>query len=285
MRIIFYEDQAQLEKLLSHTKICDYVKVLYSGKKIIRLTAVKNNSESRCGIFQLISISIKSNVLTCEYSNGIPRFWATLFQMRLQSQLFGVLDYFDFDFDRTYKTKSIRKLMNRLYADEYLIYGSHNPTRDLADEIRNRYKAKVVLKERLDIEKANQKASCQIPWSIYIGQPWLEVGNVNNDNIQKCIYEEIKSHLASVYYCKHPRQIWCQVQPENLINGWLGLKEFIRRNGPPQLAISLNSSLIFELKEMGINAVSIADRINGQTVFLSSNDAIKRVRDEISSIC
>lgn len=280
--IVFYEDQAQLDKIICHNHLVSYIKVHYSGRLILSIISVLKNKERKCGIGLLIFKSIISKHLLCEYANGIPRVWAALFNLNLQSHIFGVLDYCDFDFNSVYRFKLKRKLLNRLYADEYIIYGDFNPTRDLLNPLTDYYKSNVKLMKRIDLQKIDKKAHAALTWALYVGQPWAEVGNYSNEEIQNRLYQLINLKIPATFFCVHPRQN--NVQIPKVINGWLNLKKFIRENGAPSLAISLNSSLIYELKEMGINAVPIASRVNGQTIFPDVDKAIEQASYAISTI-
>jgi hypothetical protein len=280
--IIFYEDQAQLDKIICHNSLVSYIKVRYSGRLMLSVAIVFKENEHKCGVGYLILRSIFSRSLLCEYANGLPRLWATLFNLKIQSHIFGVLDYYDFDFNSVHKSKIKRKLFNRLYADEYIIYGYFNPTCDLLRPLSDYYKSNVVLMKRVDLKKIDQESRTTFPWALYVGQPWAEVGNYNNEETQNKLYQLLNLGVPNTYFCVHPRQT--NVQIPKVINGWLHLKDFIRDNGPPVLAISLNSSLIYELKEMGIKAIPIASRVNGQTIFHEINEAIEKTGYAISSI-
>jgi hypothetical protein len=281
--IVFYEDHAQLYKILHHNPLNSYIKVHYSGRRILSIAKISRGSESGCGFACLLLNSILSKYLLCEYANGLPRVWALLCNLRLHSHIFGDLSYRDFDFMSVHESTIKRKLFNRLYAEKYIIYGNSNPTQDLMGALSNYYKADVILRERTDIDKVKAYMHATFAWAVYIGQPWAEIGDTCNEQIQNKLYELMILRMPDVYFCKHPRQK--KNHFSKVINGWLSLKNFIRENGPPVLAISLSSSMIYELREMGINAILIASRENCETIIPELHKAIEKASNEISSVC
>jgi hypothetical protein len=283
MEIIFYEDLAQLEKLLSHVPCKNYIAIKYIGKKIHSICRVIDGDWAECNVFYLILKSLLANKIVCEYANGLPRLWAAIFGKKLESHIFGILDRSDFAFASVHKIKIARKILNKLYADEYIIYGVKNPTQDLIDEIRLYFNSKAMVARRRDLS-LHPKMGPEPTWAVYIAQPWRELGNITNEQIQLALYQAMKSRLPNVYYCKHPRQLADNFDESMVINGWLELKERMKIHGLPAIAVSINSSLVYELQEMAVNAVNIAHRVNGQTVFPEMSVALERICSEISHI-
>jgi hypothetical protein len=183
MKIIFYEDSAQLEKLLFHTTCKNYIAIEYIGRKIQAISCVVDGRLTECNIIRFILYSCLAKKVMCEYANGLPRLWATFFGKKIESHIFGVLDRSDFHFASVHKCKIARRLFNKLYADEYIIYGSKNPTQDLIDEMRERFNSKVIVAARRDL-KGFPKALAEPAWAVFIAQPWYELGNIANGKMQ-----------------------------------------------------------------------------------------------------
>ena len=281
--IIFYEDEAQLAKILAHNNLDHCLIVKYSGKTITRVDEYKNFAKTKSSVFRLMCFSFFAENVVCEYANSVPRIWASLFALNLESHIFGVLDFVDFSFQKIPRIKILRKIYSKLYADEYIIYGVFNPTIDLLPFLKEKYLSNVAVKSRNDLSFCfeGQKNS---PWAVCIAQPWKELGLHDNEKIQHLIFSNLGKLNLNVFYCRHPRQKFIDINRSYVIDGWIELKEKIKQNGMPVIAISLSSSLIFELREIGVNAINLAERVDGVTAYPSLTTAQKDIENEMNKI-
>jgi hypothetical protein len=280
MKIIFYEDESQLNKILAHTNEQIYTKILYTRRKIISCLEVDGKKENKCSLLRVFLNSIKSKSVICEYANAVPRLWATVFNLKIISLIFGVLDRKDFDFERKNRFHCLRKMQNRLYADEYVVFGSHNPTVDLSNDIERFYKSIVRSEVRKDLPIQHYIPNKKI-WVVYIAQPWKELGIEENERIQKTIFELLNKNFISSFYCAHPRQNSSNELPKKTLNGWRDLIHKIEEDGPPALAVSINSSILYELMEIGISAVPLATRVSGDSSYPDLESAIGKINSAI----
>jgi hypothetical protein len=283
MNVIFYEDDAQLQKILHHTNQQCYIKIRYKGRVIVHSSWVGENSEKRIGSFIAIIKSLKANTLMCEYANGLPRIWALLFGLKIESHIFGLLNKSNLSIEAEYWGSLRKKLRAKLYAEEYYIYGEHNPTNDLVQDICKIYKSNVGIRKRRDLPKIFNAKVARTNWAVYVGQPWSEIGCLELDLLQGRLYDEMDKKFEKIYYCKHPRQKNLTIDSKVIINGWLELKEIIESKGPPEIAISISSSLIFELKEMGIRAINMSHRTECVTMPMSEKSALSNLSDLINN--
>jgi hypothetical protein len=175
MTIIFYEDEAQLNKIIAHTNVRVYTKIFYKGRKIISCVAVDGKIENKCGLLSAFLNSINSKSVICEYANAVPRVWATIFNLKIISLIFGVLERKDFDFERKNRLYCLKKIQNRLYADEYVVFGSNNPTVDLSNDIKRFYKSIVRSEVRKDLPIQNHITNKKTGWSTLLshGESWV----------------------------------------------------------------------------------------------------------------
>lgn len=283
MNVYFYEDDAQLQKMLHHTNELRYIKIRYKGRKILQLSCIENNSEKNIGLLIGIIKSLRSNILICEYANGLPRIWALLFGLKIESHIFGLLNKSNLSIKAEHWCFIQKKLRAKLYAEEYYIYGEHNPTIDLVHDIRKIYKSNVNLRQRNDLPKLSNTTVAKANWAVYVGQPWSEIGNSELDILQERLYDEMKITFNRVFYCKHPRQKKLKIDSKAIINGWLELKDFIEVEGPPGIAISISSSLIFELTEMGIRAKNMSNRAECITIPMSEKSALSSLNELVNN--
>jgi hypothetical protein len=260
-----------------------FIWLFYKGRKIISCVAVDGNLENKCGLLSAFLNSINSKSVICEYANAVPRVWATVFNLKIISLVFGVLDRKDFDFERRNGFHCLKKMQKRLYADEYVLFGSHNPTLDLSKDIERFYKSIVRSEVRKDLPIQHYIPNKKV-WAVYIGQPWKELGIEENERIQKFIFEILSKNFISSFYCAHPRQNSNSDLPEKTLNGWHDLIRKIEEDGPPTLAVSINSSVLYELMEIGISAVPLATRVYGDSSYPDLESAVGIINRAINFI-
>ena len=55
----------------------------------------------------------------------------------------------------------------------------------------------------------------------------------------------------------------------------------IEEDGPPTLAVSINSSILYELMEIGISVVPLATRVSGESSYPDLESAIGKINRAI----
>lgn len=260
--ILFYEDIEQLKKITSHTDQKCIAIVHYEGRQIRSYKLRDEGIEKPLSFLTFINISLRAKLVECEYPNGVVRFWAWLFRIKIRSHIFGVIDKSSIYANKFIKINILKKLITRVYADEYIIYGQGNPTKDLGALITHLYGSKVTYKQRVDLP--NYKKLKPSHWVLYVGQPWEEIGRADIEMLQKFAVEQISKKNYKVIYCSHPREKKIKYSFCENVSMMSGCLDRIEKFGPPVLAISITSSLIYELSEMGINSQVLADRFDLQ---------------------
>lgn len=279
MKIIFYEDAGQLDKIKNHVDFqCNLFFVEYVGRKIKKIQYKEFGKSTKTVSYLFFILNIfKTKVMLCEYANAIPRLYSFFFFKKLESHIFGYLLRGNFDFDK--KINIFKKVFYRLYADKYYIYGSNNPTVILESEIKKYYLSEVEIKKRKDLEEIKNKSK-KGDWVLFIGQPWRENNYLKIYDAHKILFKKIIEKYDCIIYCKHPRETMPIDFYGEIINGWNDLNKKILKDGLPKLAIGINSSLIREIEGMGVEILMGCDEIS----FFSEDVIVSKTLNLVKSI-
>ena len=125
--ILFYQDEAQLSKILAHTSYTyDY---LVHYKKKFFISIKKNNfdgSYAKKSVWELFFRSLfKHCIIVCEFANFLPRVFALASLSQIESHVFG---YMNKNTLKCVLTKSFvpdffKKIYCNQYSSKYIIYG------------------------------------------------------------------------------------------------------------------------------------------------------------------
>ena len=264
--IVFVEDSAQLLKLQRNYILDnDHLIFWYNGRKITNIQIHKNGHLTNGRIYHLLTLIYfiyYADEIVTEYANFIPRLSAIIFRKRLVSVIFGILTRANFR-----KLKFIPNKMQPLTADKYVIFGKYNPTRYLCDYLRA--SATVLLKDRSDLPDFRNKIEGD--YILYIGQAFEKDRMQFYDDWEHKIVSELDRARVTQIYCRHPRSLM-RYKYKQEINGYSECLQFIAQYGRPKLALSLSSSLIYELKEMGVNASTLISSESTHLMFTTEID-------------
>lgn len=249
--IVFFEDSAQFEKLKSN--YLDDTKSLlirYKGRRVHKFEIFENgfiHDINILNIYEVIRLIIFSKYLVVEYANFLPRAVAFLLCKPIISVLFGTLTKNNFK-----KYRFIPAKLQPLRADTYIIVGKYNQTKNITIFLKSF--SNVIFKSRVDIPDFQG-----IPikdYILFIGQSFDKEGMFFYQAWEHKIMLLLMSSGNKIIYCRHPRSNKSE-KYENEINGYAECIEFIKENGRPDLAVSLTSSMINELRETGINSQNL----------------------------
>ena len=249
--IVFVEDSAQFEKLKSnYVDDTKSLLIIYKGRRIQKVEIFENGLLHNINIFkvyEVILLIIFSKYLVVEYANFLPRTAAFLLRKPIVSVLFGTLTKNNFK-----KYKFIPAKLQPLRADTYIIVGEYNQTKKIAIFLKSF--SNVIFKKRADIPDFQG-----IPikdYILFIGQSFDKEGMPFYQGWEHKIMLLLISSGNTVIYCRHPRSNKSE-NYEKEIDGYIECIEFIKENGRPDLAVSLTSSMINELRESGVNSQNL----------------------------
>lgn len=286
MEILFYEDDAQLEKILTHRFITIGYAVLYKGRTIFSIKSIRNSHVLELESFiSFVKDLFSIKLIICEYANLIPRLFALILNIKIESHIFGNIEKKDVlrFYSLTKECGRFKRFLVPAYADFFYIYGEKNPTRDIGDILLSKG-LEVNFLPRLDLDKLKKINTGDVQWVLFIGQPWRELGFQEMAELQEALIDALSVTAYKYFFCKHPRQNLIPVTPKFVINGWKGLIAEIKEHGSPICAISINSSLLFELEEAGVATICIGSRVDGDYVYPSKSEAVSKMISEAAAI-
>ena len=176
------QDEMQFQKICEHVQLENYVTIFYRGRRISRVSWA---GVSNWLLFIVSFFKKKRPILVCEYANLVPRVIATLTASRIQSHYFGYVYESEIQPVLDSKKNFISKLTTPLYAEEFVIYGEHNPMLAFEDKFKER-SINFVLgdKKLLSLPPVNMDS----PYVAVVGQPIFELGR---EHLASCYHEAI----------------------------------------------------------------------------------------------
>ena len=276
--IIFVEDSAQKNKIIAHLKPKAAIIVFYNKRWPRKIELHVDGNKKSLFIFWNI---LSSKTIICEFANLLPRAVAFITSWKIESHIFGYLTCNDLD--KVYKLKrrtAIQKLITPLCADFYCIYGDKNPTLSQIKKLRE-HGIPCETRARVDLSRI-EKINETTPWAVYIGQPFaehhlLEAEFASNEILNYC------RTFISIVYVRHPRQVITRVFPADVlvIDGYSELIRYISANEGPALAISVSSSLSYELAEMGVLSETFQHVASEPKAIVQAKQRIKELLQNI----
>lgn len=241
--MIFYEDTAQLEKIMAHVEVdssCPLIE--YRGLKIVSFT--KESRRHTNHLWARLCWGLKnSNCIYSEFANFLPRLISTVSGLPLICAIFGWLPSHYFEKPR----RTNIKLWNSQFADEYWIFGKHNKTHKTAALLRTF--ATVRSFERKDLSPLNGDKKNNA--TVFIGQAWEKERLAYYADLERQVLELLSAQSGPVVYCVHPRGSDPGIDA-HILHGYAEMIEWLHRHGLPKFIFTLSSSLGDELREMGI---------------------------------
>ncbi len=249
--IVFVEDSLQLKKFQkNYINNTPHLIFWYKGRRITRIQISQSGYSTEVRFHNFVSaikFIFSSDEVITEYANFLPRLFTIICRKKISSLIFGKLVRANFR-----KFKYVPHKLQPLVADKYVIFGRQNPTRNLIDFLSET--SEVLLKERSDMP--DFRSTPESDYILYIGQAFEKDRMEFYDAWEHMVVSKLDAAQLKLVYCRHPRSLRRYDYSEE-INGYSECIKFIEQYGRPKIAISMTSSLIFELKEMGVNAVTL----------------------------
>ena len=255
------QDEMQFQKIYENVDLENYITVFYVGR---RITDISFSGVSNWLLFVLTLFNKERPIVVCEYANLVPRVIATLTGSRIHSHYFGHVYEGEIQPALEAKKNLFSKLITPLYADEFYIYGESNPMLTLENKfIEN--SVKFFRRTKKFIEFPPMKIDC--PYVIVVGQPIFELGRAH---LASCYQEAIfhVSHMNSTFeiiYVRHPRETRKEHYKKvgKYLEGSKELMDYMLHNGRPVFAFAFDSSLIYELRDVGVHSHNFVDLLHG----------------------
>jgi hypothetical protein len=256
--VLFYQDIAQRNKIINHSFLRFNYFVYYNGRRVISVYKQNNKNFSEKSSILKLSIDsiLKKSVVVCEFSNLVPRLFALLTFSAIESHIFGyvnentlkcVLAY-------PYFPKILKRLFCNQYSSKYIVYGRFNPTINVCNKLINAG-IEVIFRPRTDLINLRNRILKKNDFIVYVGQSWDALGKSGHQLLENKITKYLSDNFSFIY-CRHPRSKFSNAYKDELL-GYDELLNFLIISGTPRLVVSLSSSLIYELKELGVTSEAL----------------------------
>lgn len=271
--LIFVEDTAQKEKLLSHLKPNAAIVFFYKKRRIRSLEIMRAKNDN---IFSFINQIIANKIIVCEYANFVPRCASFITRWTIESHIFGALEFHELEnVYKLNKRSSLNKLKTPLCADFYYIYGKKNHTLRLVKHFKQA-KIPFEIKARVDLPM-DLKINSLKPWGVFIGQPFAELGMEKVEITSNQLFNYCAS-LMPMVYVRHPRQEFDRTSLASFhsLDGYQELLSYMNLYGAPKFSVSITSSLGYELSEIGITSLKFPEMLDESNKLQEAKDKILR---------